>query len=362
MARDDFSAATKKILEERAGHCCSFPGCSAVTTGPSDESSTAISKTGMACHIAAASGGQGARRYVASMSSEERLSPENGIWMCYTHGKIIDTDEKRYSSPMLQKWREMAYFRARFRQEFGTDKQLPRDRLVEIGFANETLSFTSPGNEAKVIGFALLDSCVPLVWGDELSHAVRDVLVEIVRNTFAHGGASSCKLVIYRRSISITDDGADFSWLNLPTSPNARGGAAAVKSLFAHFGDKLLLGVKRHNNENRTTIALARSLDDIKLVGPCSVEVKDGDWNEVRNRRQIPASWFPSTTESCRIFYIVLPEFMPHSDAILLSEALQPEAIKNKQIVFVTQNTSSGVERYLLEAFPFARVLNISST
>ena len=133
-----------------------------------------------------------------------------------------------------------------------------------------------------------------------------------------------------------------------------------MKTLFARFGDKLLLGAKRHNDENRT-IALAHSVDDIKLVSPCSVEVKEEEWKAIRKRRQIPASWFSTTTEPCRIFYIVLPEFMPHSDAILLSEVLQPEPIKNKQIVFVTQNTSSGVERYLMEVFPFARVLNVSS-
>ena len=47
----------------------------------------------MACHIAAAAGGPGARRYVKEMSADERASVENGIWMCYTHGKVIDTDE-----------------------------------------------------------------------------------------------------------------------------------------------------------------------------------------------------------------------------------------------------------------------------
>ena len=262
---------------------------------------------------------------------------------------------------MLKKWREMAYFRAQWRQEFGADKPLPQKRLVEIGFANETLTFTSLGNETKAIGCALLDSCVPVVWGDELSHAVRDVLVEIVRNTFTHGGASSCKIIIHRRSISVTDNGADFNWLDLPSSLNARGGASAVKTRFAQFGDKLLLGAKRHNDENQTTIALALSIEDMAIVSPCSVELEEKEWDEIRRKRQIPSLWFSAETEMCRILYVVLPEFLPHSDAILLSEILQNQSGQKRQIVFVAKNTSSGVKEYLLDMFPSARMLNVSS-
>lgn len=53
--RDDFSEATKKIIASRAGYLCSFLGCGQLTLGPSNESSTSISKNGMACHISAAS-------------------------------------------------------------------------------------------------------------------------------------------------------------------------------------------------------------------------------------------------------------------------------------------------------------------
>lgn len=134
--RDDFSPEVKRALEYRAGNCCSFPGCAAVTAGPSDENKMAVSKTGMACHIAAAASGPGARRYDAKMSKEERTAIENGVWMCYTHGKLIDTDERRFTIPMLKKWREFAEFRAKFRQQFGDrytapSTQTPRDRVCK---------------------------------------------------------------------------------------------------------------------------------------------------------------------------------------------------------------------------------------
>lgn len=60
----------------------------------------------MACHISAASSGSGARRY--SSDDENRKSISNGIWMCYTHGKLIDNDENRFSISMLMDWKKIA--------------------------------------------------------------------------------------------------------------------------------------------------------------------------------------------------------------------------------------------------------------
>ncbi|WP_152977832.1 hypothetical protein [Bradyrhizobium pachyrhizi] len=81
-----------KALAERVGHRCSFPDCNASTIGPSAESATSIAKTGMACHIYAAADGPAARRTGRSKSIDELRSIENGIWMCYRHGKLIDTE------------------------------------------------------------------------------------------------------------------------------------------------------------------------------------------------------------------------------------------------------------------------------
>src|ERR1700743_1084457 len=110
--RDEFPASVKRDLAERAGFRCSFPGCDAVTIGPSDESARATANTGEACHIAAASGGPGARRVVPSMARADRVSYDNGIWMCRTHGTLIDTDEVRFTIPLLKQWRSAAERRA----------------------------------------------------------------------------------------------------------------------------------------------------------------------------------------------------------------------------------------------------------
>jgi hypothetical protein len=125
---DDFSQSTKRTLAERAGHRCSFPSCPQTTIGPSEESEESTSSVGMACHIAAASGGPGAKRFIAAMTSEERSSISNGIWMCYTHGKLIDTDETRYTIEMLRCWKQIAERRARaLLEQVAEDECLPGD-------------------------------------------------------------------------------------------------------------------------------------------------------------------------------------------------------------------------------------------
>jgi hypothetical protein len=96
---DDFSESTKETLAKRVNYLCSMRGCRIPTSGPR----TALDKTvsiGMAAHITAAS--IGGPRYDASLASEQRRSPENGIWMCYNHGKLVDNDEQRYTTADLR--------------------------------------------------------------------------------------------------------------------------------------------------------------------------------------------------------------------------------------------------------------------
>jgi hypothetical protein len=49
------------------------------------------------------------------MSSEERSSIDNGIWMCRTHGEMVDNDEKTYPVALLKQWKSAAEARARDR-------------------------------------------------------------------------------------------------------------------------------------------------------------------------------------------------------------------------------------------------------
>lgn len=106
MGRDEFSKKTKKILAERVGWLCSFPGCSRPTVGSRKDDHTKSINLGDAAHIHAAS--PKGPRYNAAMSSEQRKDISNGIWMCKTHANLIDKDFKEYTPEILRGWKANA--------------------------------------------------------------------------------------------------------------------------------------------------------------------------------------------------------------------------------------------------------------
>ena len=104
-ARDDFPQRVIRILERRTGAACSNPECGRPTSGPGQESGTVIN-IGVAAHItAAASEGP---RYEKALTPEQRRSFENGIWLCQTCSKLIDSDVPRYPAETLRQWKKRA--------------------------------------------------------------------------------------------------------------------------------------------------------------------------------------------------------------------------------------------------------------
>ena len=87
--RFDFSARTRQLVAQRAGYRCSFPGCDRLTTGPADDPKS-VSTIGEAAHIyGAAASGRGPRG-THSLAGDELRSPENAIWLCADHARLID--------------------------------------------------------------------------------------------------------------------------------------------------------------------------------------------------------------------------------------------------------------------------------
>lgn len=227
--RDDFSLETKRRLASRAGYRCSFPGCGVPTVGPSDETTSATTLSGEACHIAAAASGPGARRFDPLMTAEERKSIDNGIWLCNRHSQIVDADESRFTVGLLQHWKRVAEQSARLLQELGISGTLPCQALEWLGLGSNKVEIDGPGSENQLIGEALSDSCVPAIWGGELAHAVRDLLIEVARNAFAHGGATRAILEVTARTVSIHDDGTPFDATTLLQAHGGSGGCAAIR-------------------------------------------------------------------------------------------------------------------------------------
>jgi len=103
VARDDFTQAIKETLARRAAYQCSKPDCKAFTIGPSLKSTSDVASVGVAAHIAGAA--EKGPRYDCTMSSEQRSSIENGIWLCATHATLIDRDTERFPVAVLHEWK-----------------------------------------------------------------------------------------------------------------------------------------------------------------------------------------------------------------------------------------------------------------
>lgn len=107
--RDEFTQETKDLLANRVGWKCSNPKCRKGTRGANTEKSKYVN-IGVAAHICAAS--VGGPRYDYDMTSEERRSAENGIWLCQSCSKLIDSDVKKYTVKLLKEWKEVAEMEA----------------------------------------------------------------------------------------------------------------------------------------------------------------------------------------------------------------------------------------------------------
>lgn len=103
--RDDFTITVKEELAKRVAFLCSNPGCRQPTSGPQASPSGTVN-IGVVAHITAAS--SGGPRYNPSLSAVARASAENGIWLCQTCAKLIDSDQSRYTVEKLREWKSDA--------------------------------------------------------------------------------------------------------------------------------------------------------------------------------------------------------------------------------------------------------------
>ena len=103
--RDDFSKSTKTLLANRVGVRCSNPDCRKPTSGANSDPNRAIN-IGVAAHICAAA--EGGPRYDKTMTTYQRKSSKNGIWLCQNCAKLIDSDPDRYPKELLHRWKRLA--------------------------------------------------------------------------------------------------------------------------------------------------------------------------------------------------------------------------------------------------------------
>ena len=348
--RDDFSEATKKIIASRAGYLCSFLGCGQLTLGPSNESSTSISKNGMACHISAASPGRGSRRYNFEMSIEERTHANNGIWMCYDHGKLIDDDESRFTTDILLKWKEIAEQTAKIMQE---RKCTYEDAVSIYNFSNlitDKISFNNLRHETEIIGNTLKDCCTEISWGKKSENITRDYLIELARNAFIHGSATEIELEILEDKIILIDNGNEFNPKKLLESKKIRGGFIAAET-FQNNDCNLVTTYKRDYNKNIYSISKIRKAEDVESLTPCNLRITYDDFR----KGTLDFSIF----EHCNEIFVILPNFLTPSDIGLIIN-LRDELLKlEKQINIVYYDISEHLVKWIIDENPYWRIIKI---
>lgn len=355
--REDFSHETIASLKARAGNVCSFPDCHVSTSGPSQESETQTANTGVAAHICAASQGKGARRRLDLLQFDKTLlsSYRNGIWMCETHAKLIDTDEVRFTVEMLGRWRELAELRAALRQETGRSVPVHLHQGHEVPLAVVERSATRSGLDfLNDMCDAVLDSCIVDVWGKNIGYAVRDLVAELMDNAFKHGGAREFKLDIDLNRILVKSDDGPYSFGQLLADVQCHGGQQAAASL-VKLSDRLITSYRRQEDCNILEIAFITSSEQVLRTTACSV-----DYGDFVMTMELQDEW-PTMYSNCETIYIVMGsrQHLVPSYARNLSARLRALAAAQKRIVLIGSAISEGVVSTLKEAFPDLQVVQV---
>lgn len=353
MAREaDFPKKVIEVLAKRAGHRCSFPGCSINTIGPSAEGSMKTSNTGEAAHIVAASSGLGARRANNGiLSIQELKSIANGVWMCTNHARLVDRDEVTFTIPMLKKWRAIAESKASLRQELGKEIEFGLCEPAGILLTEHEIEINTLGSENAKIGEALLFCGVHEIWGDSLAKAVRDLSIELVRNAFQHGNATRFSMYIKPKKIVLTDDGQVFRYEDILIQKRKSGGAAAMQRIIDHYSNHVVFSPKHHGQGNELTIALIHSLSDIPDVTECF-------YSPTREEVYNPNLHIPSLPQ-CDKIYLLLPLHATYSDAFSLFQSLLRSKLNLKNYIIVAQGLSDGIAETCRESFPGCQIMEL---
>lgn len=155
MARDNFKKTVIEDLAKRVAYLCSNPDCLAQTIGPNSDVQGAVN-IGEAAHITAAS--PGGPRYDVGISSEDRASFTNGIWLCRSCAARIDRDVKGFPVAKLQRWKQQAEARALMgfnrRTQVITDQPSPSvftaiSPMNALAHAGKSLSSIASALESK---------------------------------------------------------------------------------------------------------------------------------------------------------------------------------------------------------------------
>lgn len=320
------------------------------TTGPSSESRLGVSRIGMACHIYAAADGPAARRVDQTRSMAELKAIENGVWMCYTHGKLIDTDECTYSPELLKDWRDLAERRAHLRLEFSGAVDL--SRVASLPLARAKMDLLEPDTGHRIEGF-LRASAMAQSWGNDEALGTRDLLIELARNALTHGRATGIRLEATVDSIHLSDDGQVFPLKELLRSAGKRGGAAALEAI-STMHDQLVVFHRATENGNLVTITRIEMSPESPALSPCSFTLTGG-WPNATSAIEFVESHGECET----VFLFPTLGILSYSDLFKLSDEIKQRGMSGRDIVLAMQAHSVGILNFVEREMPNVRLIEL---
>lgn len=189
--RDDFTAASKRLLAERAGYICSNPECRRSQLGPADGDSNKSVNLGKAAHIcAAASGGP---RYDESQTPEQRSSINNGIYLCGVCADLIDKNNGvGHPTDMVRDWKE-------------SHEQWVRDRLNKGELDNTAYDSVIWQEVSSTVGAVGKAETVNIVQSGITYSDARDIALDVYKANYLQLSENAAK-VARERAEELTDE------------------------------------------------------------------------------------------------------------------------------------------------------------
>lgn len=254
MSTDEFPPAVVRSLELAAGTRCSAPFCRQDTTGA--DAIGDVVRIGVAAHITAKS--PKGPRYDASLSSTQRKSPSNGIWMCQDHARLIDVEDPRYPPELLREWKRLAEQRPLAAMH--GDESL----LLELPSLRREVPIGEYAEIAAIVGQWVLDIGLSATWGSRHAEAIAALAAEILTNARQHSSppATSASLVAGGREVSIECKGSRFGLDDWRKAAKPGGGSQVLGLVLDQLAPSLTVTHTYRRGVNSWNLALHGWPDD----------------------------------------------------------------------------------------------------
>ncbi|MBY5971879.1 hypothetical protein KUV28_05960 [Ferrimonas balearica] len=282
------------------------------------------------------------------MSEADLTSIENGIWMCYRHGKLIDADDCTYTPELLKEWRRLAERCSELRHALG--RELTPDDLAAEAFATQTVGLTS-SDLVRGIADVVRDSGMEIIWGKEPALAIRDAAIEIARNALTHGMATEVEITVTAHSVELLDDGAFFSLTDLEMAENPRGGAQSMLRLRSG-APNVIVSYIRKDDRNVVKITSTQNLSKLLATHPCSTTLYGAP-----SSVEAAMTFIEERSECGTIFLRPLHGILSYSDLFSLEAGLAARGLTERDIVLVMDAHSEGIRAFLEQKIPNVRLI-----